>query len=187
MDYLAAARKSAASPSKTRLAYDYGVRHFSEWDKFWAELSGEAADQGLRNLAVRVFGLERGERVAIETLERLATEATAARSEPFEAMAAAIAEALQKMSAEHQTMAARLENVVKQLERAQQTRVEQDRRMDSIRGDLIKKIEQLPADWRKDFARVLDELRTTPDAATALLFGGETFAAAVSKSLEDAQ
>ena len=154
--------------------------YYVAWDRFWRDLFGATARNGLESLARRIYELERRERVTIETLQRLAAEAAGERAKPFEAMHAALHES-------HTATLARLESYALQVESQRDT-------IEAVRDALQEHVERLegviaalPEGLRADLRIELDNLRNTPDAVTALLYGAETFAGAVARSLEEAQ
>ncbi len=154
--------------------------YLSEWDRFWRDLSGKTARAGLFHVAGRIAKLERGDRVTIETLMRLATEAANERARPFEEMHATL-------HAAHEETLARVANLTAQVE-DQRSAVEalRDRLSEHVEN-LERSLAQLPEALRADLRIELDNLRNSPEAVTALLFGAETFAGAVARSLEDAR
>lgn len=166
---------------------DFGEGMVGPLERWWNDLTGATARTGLRQVARRVRQLEDGERIAVETLQQLAAHATGERAKPFEAMCAAIqatqADALARLDA--------MSGQVEELRLAQQS---QHTAFEAVRDTLHEHVERLertiaalPEALRADLRIELDNLRNTPDAATALLYGAETFAGAVARSLEEAQ
>lgn len=177
-----------------RNPYDFGEGWHDGLSRFWRDLFGVTARSGLSALARRIHALESRQAHEDAALQRLASAGAAKGVKPLiekcDALDARVGEALRQ-----------LETAVEMLEADWVQRDEDKLAMDEVRAGLegvrdalkesISRIEALmatqPAAWRDDIRRELDSLRNTPDAVTALLYGAETFAGAVARSLEDAQ
>lgn len=182
LDFLTQAIRDSKNP------YHFGEgSYYSAWDRFWRDLTGETARSGLASLARRIYALEKGERVSMDTLTSLAAKATGERTKPFEAMSAALQEAHQKTLARADNLAAQVEDM-RSAQHSHNTELEalRDRISEHVES-LEQSIAALPEGLRADLRIELDQLRNTPDAVTALLYGAETFAGAVARSLEDTQ
>jgi len=171
---------------RPRASWDFGEdQSLGSWPRFWRDLFGWTAREGLYDAAARLYALENDARaVAAITPAPVLAHMLVPSGDP-EHMLAGVMEVqrqttarLNEMSAEVQ--AARVECQAT-LTAAQSLRDEVAATLAVFEGRLA----EMPARWSADLQQKLDALRQESDAAHALLLGTESFAASIARHVTD--
>lgn len=161
----------------------YGYRLLGD---FWDDLTGKTAKVAAERLTRRAHHLEH---VIADLLRALDTHFLAemeATLEPIETQM----EALRQTQIEtgkllHQSVENAERTTSRAIAAVEALRSDLDRTVARLEARLDTDLAALPAQWRADIARTIDDLRQSADGANALLLGAESLAGSVARSIED--